>query len=117
MYQASLDHDVEKFNEIMSKSVMLNGNDSEEAMNALKEMIPTGENDVRDISNLELKELKQKELKDEVISGINNEYGDNWTIVMQKNKKDSNYFWMLKKIDGKYYILNGDDAKDDEFLK
>ncbi|MBP2077041.1 hypothetical protein [Oceanobacillus polygoni] len=105
VYRASLDGDREKVAQLFSQ---FDGYDSyylDEVMDDISWSVL----DIGGIENMNLKEVKRKELKPEAIEELDDMYGENWELVATQLDEDDFFFWVLKKVSGSYFIVDAED--------
>lgn len=68
------------------------------------------------LDKAEFKEYSKKHFKEEIVQKLEKIAGKDFKVVTMKNEKKQ-YQWLLKKLDGKYYIISADDQPLDDMLK
>lgn len=111
MYNAAVDRDIESFTKILSGFDGLSGYEQEAMADLASDVIDLG-----GVSEMNITELEKDDLKDEFVDELNERFND-WAIVSVELGEDYHYFWLLQKIDGEYYVIDGDDFKSEDVLK
>lgn len=115
MYEAALNQDSETFQKIMSQYKDIDGNYSE-ALSELADIVHS----LGGTEKLSFEELKDEDIQKEVINHLDNKYENGWKMVLVSPKngaKGDTFAWLLDKVDGDYYVLEGDEADQEEILK
>lgn len=63
------------------------------------------------MENMNFVTLRQEDLIEEATEYLNDYYGvGKWSLVMEDYlDDDSFYLWILQKIDGEFFVIDGDD--------
>ena len=71
------------------------------------------------MKNVDIKEIRQKEMNKELIQELNEDYGEGWyvTTVAFPKVQEGTFVFYLKKSDGDFYIIEEDYYDDIQDLK
>lgn len=121
VFQAGLDKDTETLYRYFSRmeDFDMEDEDMDYFADALADEILESDG----IENINIKEIKRKQIQSEEVAYLDEDFGKNWEVVLTRFPTEEDYVnsWILKKIDKKYYILDGEDYDTEEledyFLK
>lgn len=111
IYKAALEQDLDTFSRITSP---IDGIEDEydEALAELAEIV----HDEGGTEKLKFTEVKKEDIVDDAVEYCENTYENGWKVVMVSG--DSyHFFWLLDKVDGKYYAYEAGDWDFQEFFK
>ncbi|MDW0115073.1 hypothetical protein QT711_18080 [Sporosarcina saromensis] len=115
VYEAALNQDSMTFRKIMSQHQAIDGNYSE-AISELADIVHS----LGGTEKLSFKELKNEDIQKEVLNHLDNKYENGWKMVLvspQKGEEGETFAWILNKVDGDYYVLEGEETAQKEILK
>jgi hypothetical protein len=109
LYEASLTKDSTTFEKIIGNWPEMQ-RDIPSAMNELSQSVV----DAGGVKKMKILKVNPADMLKEAKDTLDNRT-NNWAVVYMKSSK-SHYVWTLQKIDGNYYVVNGDDTNPAEFL-
>ncbi|MCH1624604.1 hypothetical protein [Fredinandcohnia quinoae] len=114
LYNAAAENDLDTFSKITSQFDEISGSQ----LSAMEEFASTVV-DKGGVEKMKFSKIKKSNLNKETLDGITEEYGDDWELVAEEISEDEGevFLWLLKEVDGKYYVLYADDMSLDEIMK
>ncbi|MFY4775096.1 hypothetical protein [Metabacillus sp. RGM 3146] len=112
VYAAAEKHDKKTFKDLFSHS-----NIADEELNLSMIMFGDKADAAGGIKNLKFTEIPKDKLKDDAAKMLTDQYKDNWQVVYEESKVSTPYFWIIQKLDGKYYVVNGDESAKKDIVK
>ncbi|SDZ48831.1 hypothetical protein SAMN05421736_11481 [Evansella caseinilytica] len=115
LYTAALNNDLDTFTKIISNHEDFDSYYVQDALDAVKAHIV----EYGGVSNLKITEIKRKDLLDEAAEDLDYWFGEDWSMVMEdyQDEDDLVHLWLLKKVDGLYYVIASEEFYKEEFLK
>lgn len=99
LYEAAMKKDLKSYQELVKNERY----SDEKAMEELSTLVV----DAGGVSKFTFEEKKKKDLKSDMVNSLDDKYKKDWAIVIEKNSEGKTELgWLLRKMDGKYYIID-----------
>ncbi|SDZ48818.1 hypothetical protein SAMN05421736_11480 [Evansella caseinilytica] len=117
LYNAALNDDFDTFSQLITDNAdaIIDEYEIEIAFDNVKSHLA----DTGGLASLQFTELKRDELVAEFTEHTDDVFGEDWIMIMEdfQNEYELVHLWVLKKIDGLYYIFGYDEFDKEGFLE